>query len=479
MRSTLAVLAAATVATAAVATATVIGTLACSSHVAVPSQTVPEPTPDGVPAPAAAPAMPPPEPATIALPITVSLAALQAQLGRALPPADCLDTAQCSALGGFVCHQYVYRRDTLALTMEGDRVSLYSRLRYRARVSLPAVGGIGSCGYAPEAMRRAEMRAATTVYWRVDWRLATRGTSLAATLLDPCRMTALGVDATPLMKRVVDAQLADLTRQVDSAVPALADLRRAADSLWRTMREPLAVDSTSTAWLVMDPERVSVAPLTGVAGYLATGIVLTARPRVVFGARPATDARPLPPLTLARPGGGLRVPVDVEVPFDELGRRALAALAPQAAAEGLAVDSVRVWSAGDTAVVRVDIRGKIDGAFYLVGRFAYDSASRSVLINDLRYTIDSRSTLSRIRTTLGAFTIRRAIEDATGHGRLNVGEQLDAMRSQLTLALNRPLGNGAVLGGMVRDVRVVALYTTPTSFVVRAVLEGDARLSMR
>ncbi|HET7457733.1 MAG TPA: DUF4403 family protein [Gemmatimonadaceae bacterium] len=454
--------------------------VACSSHVAVPPPSIaPDSTPEGVPRASSAVPLPPRELATIALPITVSLAALEAQLGRALPPSDSLDRAECSALGGFVCHQYVYRRDTLALTMDGDRVSIFSRLRYRARVALPAVGGIGSCGYAPESMRRAEMRASTTVYWRVDWRLATRGTALAATLLDPCRMTALGVDATPLMKRVVDAQLGDLTRQVDSAVPALADLRRAADSLWRTMQQPLAVDSTNTAWLVMAPERVSVAPLTGVSGYLATGVVLTARPRVVFGARPEADTRPLPPLTLARPGGGLHVPVDVEIPFEELGRRALVALAPEAANEGMTVDSVRVWSAGDTAVVRVDVRGKVDGAFYLVGRFGYDSASRSVRIDDLRYTIDSRSTMTRIRTTLGAFTIRRAIADATGHGRLNVGEQLDAMRSQLTLALNRPLGNGAVLGGMVQDVRVVGLYTTPTSFVVRAVLEGDARLSMR
>lgn len=452
-----------------------LATSGCASHVAVPLQGAIA-TDSALPAPAPLPAR---EPATIALPITVSLASLQTQLERALPPADSLDAARCSALGGIVCHQYVYRRDSLALSMVGDRVSLYTRVRYRGRVTVPGVGGIGSCGYAPEPMRRAEMRAATTLYWRMDWKLATRATNLMASLLDPCRVTALDVDATPLMRRVVNAQLEDLTRQVDSAVPALTDLRHAADSLWRTMQEPLAVDSTNTAWLVMSPERISVAPLTGVAGYLSTGVVLTARPRVVFGAKPAADTRPLPPLTLDRPGGGLHVPVDVEVPFDELSRLALAALAPEAAAEGLGVDSVRIWSAGDTAVVRLDLRGKVNGAFFLVGRFDYDTASRSLLINDLRYTIDSRSAMTRLKTTLGAFMIKRAIEEATGRGRLNVGAQLDQMRSQLTLALNRPLGNGAVLGGMVQDVRVTGLYTTPRSFVVRAVLEGDARLSMR
>lgn len=446
-------------------------TAGCSSSASVPGPSLATD--------AATLAPPPPQIATIALPITLSLAALRARLDRALPPSDSLDRARCSALGGFVCHQYVYRRDTLALAMDGDRISLATRLHYRGRIAAPGVGGLGSCGYAPEAMRRADVRLATTLYWRADWRLATRGTALAADLLDPCRVTLLGVDATPLMKRVVDAQLGDLTHQVDSAVLALADLRRAADSLWRSMQEPVAVDSTNTAWLVMAPERVSVAPLAGVAGVLSTGVVLTARPRVVLGDRPAPDRRPLPPLTLDRPSGGLRVPVDVEVPFADLGRRAAALLAPEAARSGIAVDSIRLWSSADTAVVRVDVRGKLDGTFFLVGRFAYDTAARALTIDDLRYTIESRSTMTRLRTTLGALLIKRAIDEATGHGRLNVGQQLDDVRSQLTLALNRPLGGGVALGGMVRDVRVTGLYTTPTAFVVRAVLEGDARLSMR
>ena len=421
----------------------------------------------------------PPELATIALPVLVPLASLRGELDRSLPPTDSLDRARCSALGGFVCHQYVYRRDSLALGMDGDRISLFTSLRYRGRIAAPRVGALGSCGYAPEAMRRAELRMATTIFWRVDWRLATRNTALGATLLDPCRITVLDVDATPLMKRMLDAQLASLRRQIDSAVPALSDVRRAADSLWRSMQEPVAMDSTGAAWLVMSPERVSVAPLTGVAGYLSTGIVLTARPRVVLGARPEIARRPLPPLTLARPSGGLYVPVDLQIPFDELGRRAAASLAPEAARSGIAVDSVRVSSRGDTAVIRVDVRGKLDGAFLLIGRFGYDSASRSLLIDDLRYTLESRSAMSRLRATLGALTIRHAIEDATGRGRLNVGEQLDAIRSQLTLGLNRELGNGVVLGGMVRDVRVTGVYTTPSAFVVRAVLEGDARVTMR
>ena len=81
----------------------------------------------------------------LALPITIATSAVQAQLERALPRADSLDQAQCLSLGGVVCHQYVFRRDTLTLGVTGDRVDVLARLRYRGRVSLPRAGSVGSC----------------------------------------------------------------------------------------------------------------------------------------------------------------------------------------------------------------------------------------------------------------------------------------------------------------------------------------------
>src|SRR5438270_7749407 len=91
-------------------------------------------------------ALPPSEPAVLALPITIATSAVQAQLERALPRADSLDQARCMAMGGAVCHQYVFHRDTLALSVAGDRIDVLARLRYRGRVSLPNGGNVGSCG---------------------------------------------------------------------------------------------------------------------------------------------------------------------------------------------------------------------------------------------------------------------------------------------------------------------------------------------
>ena len=115
----------------------------CGGHLEVPPPTL-QPGPRAT--------LPPADPAIIVLPITISLGKIRSALAAQFPAGDSLSQAQCVALGGAVCHQYVYRRDSLELRMNGDRVDLLARLQYRARVALSGVGGLASCGYAPESM---------------------------------------------------------------------------------------------------------------------------------------------------------------------------------------------------------------------------------------------------------------------------------------------------------------------------------------
>ena len=423
-------------------------------------------------APTAAPV--PSEPATITLPIAIALSKIRAQLDTAFPPADSLDRAKCTALGGLVCHQYLYRRDSLELHANGDRVTLQTHLRYRASVGLPGVGGIASCGFPPESMKRADVRLATTLYWRADWRLGSRGTTVGATLNDRCQVTLLHVDATPIVKRIIDGQAEDLRREIDSLLPSVADLRAAADSLWQLAQQPMSLDSTSTIWLTLSPESVSLAPLIGSSSAISTALVLTARPRLTVGAKPEVSAQPLPSLTLARRSSGIHVPVEVELPFSDLSEKVTTLIAGDTAGKGLNVKEVKVWGVGDTAVVMVGLEGKVNGALYLLGRVGYDSVSRAVLLSNLRYTLESHDMMTRIKSTIGAGRIKAAIDSVTGKGHLSVGEQLDSLKSRLNYELNRSLAPGVRLAGSVNDVRFSRMYTTQTAFVLRVVLDAEA-----
>ena len=441
-----------------------VGGSACGGHFEVPVPVVSAPV--ATPEPA--------ELATITLPIAIALSKVRSQLDSVFPPADSLDRAKCTAMGGLVCHQYLYRRDSLDLRANGDRVTLQTHLRYRASVGLPAVGGIASCGFPPEPMKRAEVRLGTTLYWRSDWRLGSRGTSLVTTLGDRCQVTVLNVDATPLVKRILDAQSEDLRRQIDSLLPSVLDLHSAADSLWQVAQQPMALDSASTIWLTLSPESVSLAPVIGSASAISTALVLGARPRVTVGAKPEVSSQPLPSLTLARRSRGIHVPVEIELPFSDLSQKVTTLLSGETAGKGMRVGDVKIWGVGDTAVVRLELDGKVNGSLYLLGRVSYDSTSRAVLLSDFRYTLASHDVMSRIKSTFGAGRIKSAIDEATGKGHLAVGEQLDSLKSRLTHELNRELSPGVRLAGSVNDVRFSRMFTTQTAFVLRVVLDGEA-----
>ena len=447
-----------------IAAAFALFAVACGGHFEVPVPILAAPTTAPTPS----------DPATITLPIAIALLKIRTQLDSVFPPADSLDRAKCTAVGGLVCHQYLYRRDTLELRASGDRVTLQTHLRYRAAVGLPGVGGIASCGFPPEAMKRADVRLATTLFWRSDWRLGSRGTNVSTTLNDRCEVTLLHVDATALVKRIIDGQSEDLRHEIDSLLPTVADLRGAADSLWQLSQQPMSLDSTDTVWLTLSPESVRLAPLIGSSSAISTALVLTARPRVSVGAKPDVKPQPLPSLTLARRSSGIHVPVEVELPFADLSQKVTTLLSADTAGKGLNVKEVKIWGVGDTAVVMVGLEGKVNGSLYLLGRVSFDSVSRAVLLSDLRYTLESHDMMTRIKSTLGAGRIKAAIDSATGKGRLAVGEELDSLKSRLNYELNRSLAPGVRLAGSVTDVRFSRLYTTPTAFVLRVILDAEA-----
>ncbi len=316
---------------------------------------------------AAAPALPSApmgaaEMAVVPVRVTYVLSALTPSLDSLFPASDSLSAARCAALG-LVCHQYVYRREPLRVRAEGPQLSIDAKLAYRAR--LGTIGGsarVASCGYAPEAMRRATTSMQTSLYWRRDWRIGARDTKLATVLVDPCTVTALSVDATQTLQGVIDKQLALFAVDADIAIPTVGDFKPLADSLWKSFLEPAPLDSTNSLWLVLDPQAVRVTPFAGNGPSIVTTMVLYARPRVIAGTKPVLRAKPLPMLSLGTAPSEYTVPVSVELPFVELERRAARLLAEETSTSSVRVDSVHVRGMRDSVRIDLIVSGSLRGA---------------------------------------------------------------------------------------------------------------------
>lgn len=418
-----------------------------------------------------------PEPSDLAvIPVRVTyvLTALRPSLDSVFPPRDSLSAARCASAAGLVCHQYVYQRDSLALRSEGNRLQIESRLAYRARIGALGSARVAGCGYAPEAMRRADLQMTTALFWRSDWRLGSRDTRLVATLRDPCLVTALGINATNALQSIIDRQLAAFAVQADSAIPIAGDFRPLADSLWRSFLTPTPLDSSGTLWLALDPVAVRVTPFAGTGRTIVTSLVLYARPRVSAGAIPTMGLRPLPPLALGDEIADFRVPVSVELPFAELQRLASEQLAGETAGQSVRVDSVQLRGAGDSLFVDLAVSGALSGQLTLVSRPRWDGEALELRLDDLDWTLTSRNRLARIKAVLATPLVARAVRRATGGGRIPLGAQLDSVRHELMRRLNGPLAPGVVMGSSVREVQILSVRSRPTAVVVRALLTGQS-----
>jgi hypothetical protein len=416
--------------------------------------------------------------AVIPVQVTYVLRQLIPVMDSLFPLRDSLAQAACKNVASLVCHQYGYQRDPLRLSALGDTFSIATNLRYAARIGVPRLG-IASCGYPPETMRRAALSMVTALYWRNNWSIGARGTRFKATLQDDCRITALGINATGPLQSVVDGQLRTFARQVDSIMPSAANLRPLADSIWRSFLEPSPMDSLGALWLVLDPEAIRVVPLTGVGASFRTAIVVYARPRVIAGARPANSVRALPPLQLGTSPPGFVVPVTVEMPFAEVNRRATELLVAETAGTSLRVDSVSVGASGDSVRVALRVNGSLNGVLTLASRLRWDAEARELRLDELDWSLASRGLLSRVKATLAAPLIGRAIRKATNGGRVQLGAQMDSVRTQMLQLLNRTVAPGVVLGGSITRFDVQQVSTTSSAFVVRIRLEGQANVFLQ
>lgn len=450
---------------------------ACGGGSSRPAGTVSRPGASGVGGGDASAAIP--SIAIIPVHVTYQLSALRPVLDSLLPDGDSLTRNACAVARGLVCHRYVYRRTPFVLTANGANLSLSTDLRYRAALGAPGVDRVASCGYAPEEMRRATFAMTTSLYWRRDWKIGARSTHLTATLVDACRVSFVGVDATPTLSSLLNRQLARFGAQADTAIPLAADLEPLADSLWRSFQQPTPLDSAGTLWLVVEPTDVRVTSFVGVGASIRTSLTLYARPRVVAGGKPRPAGRSLPPVQLGEASDQYDVPLRIELPYADIERRATQFLRDDTKSGSVRIDTVRVATRGDSLSIALDVRGTIEGRLTLLSRPHWDPAARQITLDDLDWSLESRGLLSRVKSTLASPLISRAVRRATLGGRVPVGAQLDSARAELMRKLNGPVSPGVAMASSVTAVSITGVALSPSAIVVNARVRGDANVYIR
>lgn len=447
-----------------------------------------------MPAPAP-PAAPPPEISTIVVPIRASLAPLLPLIESQVPVR--LDSGTKYELDPQQRFGVRYRveRAPLALTIVGSGLHAETTVRYaieacrrtwnpltRSYAMWPCV----SCGFGEEP-REARIRLHATAGWDPQWRLRTRTVALPAEFPRPCEVTMLDIDITRWrIAPLVDEQLAQLARSIDAEAPKLTSIRPVAQQVWTALQSPVEV--APRAWFLLEPAEVALGPIRGSGLEAASTLSLRARTSLVVGDRPVVQPKPLPPLAMAGPAEhGLRVAVDILVPYEEASRLMTAEFGGRTytiAGRTLRVGSLKIAGARGGRIVieaEIDYRGgalkTYRGPLRLEGTPLFDAQTSSVALADLDYEIDRRrhNPFLRAADRIAHESVR---ERLAASARWPVAESLARVRAEVERGINRPLSGGATLRGRVDALVPSSITPQEATLHMRVLATGSAEIRL-
>ena len=433
----------------------------------------------------AAPPPPDPAPSFVAAPVRVDLTQLFATAERAtprVPPGvETWINLPGPALGG-ATYRFDLYRDPLQFTLNGNRLQVDTTVNYWLQVGLRMKGwvkGVAGCGMAPESYRRVRLGLTAELGLTPDWGLDLKITPTEPVKLDACQVTALGYDITDKVLAGVRDALFKAAQGMEQQVRASTQLRQRVEGAWAQAQQPLELGPG--VHLLLNPERVRLAPLRSEGSQLIITPEIQARPSLSLGAAPVVAARPLPPLDLTpapiQPGFQLQVASDLSY------QEATAQLGRQMVGQHFSTDKgafdvtqVAVASRGDALLLSVGLKGRVDGTLNLVGHPRFDPATGTLRMEDLDYTMESRSWITKLGLWLYHSSLRQTL---TTKCNLFLDNSFQDLKGRVQQGLNRSLGPDLTLSGSITDFTLDQILVQPDHLSLLAQLKGQLELIVR
>jgi hypothetical protein len=433
-------------------------------------------------APAKASAPPPPEISVIAVPIRASLAPLKPEIERRVPK-----TFSGDATERRIDVHYDVARDPVQLNMIGGGLHVDTTVRYSmqaCRGSFPCI----SCGIG-EPRREVEIRLQTKLEWDPSWRLRSRTRLLPVHYAKPCQVTWLGIDITPrFVAPVIEQQLGSAVQIIDRRTPSLTDLRARAEQIWTALQTPSEL--APRTWLVLEPTAVAMTPITGSGSMITSTLLLNAQTRVVIGEKPVTARKPLPALRRgdASATPGVRIPFDLDLPYEEASRLAARDYAGKTfIVDGrlLTITSLRLAPGGNGRLLveaGIDYRGghlrNYRGAVFLEGAPVFDAATSTIAVPDLDYSLAPRHRgfFTRIAERTAHDSIRKRLRESA---RFPLGPHIAEIREEVTRTLTRTLAPGVYLHGHADAIEPVSVTPIESGISLRLIATGVVEVEVR
>lgn len=267
-----------------------------------------------------------------------------------------------------------------------------------------------------------------------------------------------------------------LARSIDEQIQQNFNLQEIIADAWEQVHDPLLISEEYNTWLIMNPKSIGMTPLLVESDTISSTIMVESQPEIRLGEKPSIrSGQLLPPFReLAPSDETFNLHIRTDIPYEEaerLTREQIVGETYEYGKRSFTVENIDMYGQGELLIVNVKLSGSYTGDIYLQGRPFYNVRRNTLEIEDLKFTPETRSFLTKTALWLLRSPIRKKmVETLNFYLDYNLEEIQNQIRDQLA---NYEIAQGVTLNGMLEELNIQNAYLTPEGIKVDIGLKGN------
>jgi len=422
-----------------------------------------------------------PVPSSISLPVEMKVPALEALLNRQLNGLIYDDNSPDDNNGDNLMVK-AWKKDNIKINFENGKFI------YRVPLKLWIKAGwkINQFGISLSDYREMNAEIAlkfqTAVSVNKDWTIKTTTTSDGYEWLTKPTLKIGPVDLpiTFIADMIIKYNMETINSAIDDGLKQSLDLKTTAKEAWNELQKPMLLSEEYGLWLRVSPKSVSAVPFSGGKGIIKHTTSIQAVTECFTGKKPPVLNNPvlpdLIPVTKLSDDFLANVVSYIRYEYiDSITRLMLVNTSYDFGKKKITVTGVSVYGNESKMIIATDVTGSIIGKLYFAGMPVYRAADSSIILNDLKFSVQTKNVLVKSASWLANSGIEKMIGKNLSYPiGPDVRETFDMMVESLK---KYDLGEGFYLTGTLSGIEVQQPVLAPAGIIAPVSIKG--KLSVR
>ncbi len=284
-----------------------------------------------------------------------------------------------------------------------------------------------------------------------------------------------------------------MAKKIDTEVPKTLNIKKQVSDAWMTLVDPILLDLTNKAWLMVNPKNVFITPITYTKTQMQIKLGLSSVIELVSGFKPVNDSfvKQLPPLRQVNNfEENVRLNLGASVTFDQINE----SLTKQFGGKPIELESydykikindAKAFNFGNKVMIALDIDGKvrkgivgknIKGVVYATGVPVYNAKNKTIEIKQFDFELKTRDILLKAGSwLLNSVVFKQTIEKQLVY---SIADQLNQARLSANDAVNKKMIETVDIKGFVKNLAPGEIFVTPNAIRINIITDGNLEVNL-